>query len=94
MLSLYHVDLQHIDNLAREKAFFKGPPPLLLSSLSPDDLTFLLLGSVPKTSQVEFGALVCPFLDGSHNVLQREPTGMPVLPLSCPYTTELLTSER
>ncbi len=48
--------LQHIDNLAREKAFFKGPPPLLLSSLSPDDLTFLLLGSDPKTSQVEFGA--------------------------------------
>ncbi|DBA81851.1 TPA: hypothetical protein ACH3X1_007570 [Trebouxia sp. C0004] len=46
----------HIDNLAREKAFFKGPPPLLLSSLSPDDLTFLLLGSDPKTSQVEFGA--------------------------------------
>ncbi|KAL0051259.1 hypothetical protein WJX82_004398 [Trebouxia sp. C0006] len=46
----------HIDNLAREKAFFKGPPPLLLSSTSPDDLTFLLLGSDPKTSQVEFGA--------------------------------------
>ena len=48
--------MQHIDNLPREKAFFKGPPPLLLSSLSPDDLTFLLLGSDPKTSQVEFGA--------------------------------------
>lgn len=44
--------VQHIDNLPREKAFFKGPAPLLLSSLSPDDLTFLLLGSDPKTSQV------------------------------------------
>ncbi len=56
--------LQHIDNLAREKAFFVGPPPLLLSSLSPDDLTFLLLGSDPKTSQVEFGAhQVCSVLD-------------------------------
>ena len=43
--------VQHIDNLPREKAFFKGPAPLLLSSLSPDDLTFLLLGSDPKTSQ-------------------------------------------
>ena len=49
---VYCVDLQHIDNLPREKAFFKGPAPLLLSSLSPDDLTFLLLGSDPKTSQV------------------------------------------
>ena len=48
--------LQHIDNLPREKAFFTGPSPVLLSSLSSDDLTFLLLGSDPKTSQVEFGA--------------------------------------
>ena len=47
-----HVDLQHIDNLPREKAFFKGPSPLLLASTSPEDLTFLLLGSDPNTSQV------------------------------------------
>lgn len=52
MAQTWLVALQHIDNLAREKAFFKGPAPLLLSSLSPDDLTFLLLGSDPKTSQV------------------------------------------
>lgn len=49
---LFFATVQHIDNLPREKAFFKGPAPLLLSSLSPDDLTFLLLGSDPKTSQV------------------------------------------
>ena len=52
MAQVWLVALQHIDNLPREKAFFKGPAPLLLSSLSPDDLTFLLLGSDPKTSQV------------------------------------------
>ena len=49
---VFFAAVQHIDNLPREKAFFKGPAPLLLSSLSPDDLTFLLLGSDPKTSQV------------------------------------------
>ena len=47
-----HVLLQHVDKLPREKAFFQGPPPLLLSSVNPEDLTFLLLGSDPKTSQV------------------------------------------
>lgn len=44
--------LQHVDKLPREKAFFQGPPPLMLSSVNPEDLTFLLLGSDPKTSQV------------------------------------------
>lgn len=44
--------VQHIDNLPREKAFFKGPSPLLLSSTSSEDLMFLLLGSDPDTSQV------------------------------------------
>ena len=44
--------MQHVDNLAREKAFFNGPPPVLLSSVDAEDLTFLLLGSDPKTSQV------------------------------------------
>ncbi|DBB04235.1 TPA: hypothetical protein ACH3X1_013259 [Trebouxia sp. C0004] len=53
---LRHYFSMHIDNLPREKAFFTGPSPVLLSSLSSDDLTFLLLGSDPKTSQVEFGA--------------------------------------
>lgn len=52
------VPLQQVDNLEREKAFFKGPSPVLLSSTSPDDLTFLLLGSDPKTSQVHI-ALAC-----------------------------------
>ncbi|KAL3154823.1 hypothetical protein ABBQ38_011365 [Trebouxia sp. C0009 RCD-2024] len=46
----------HIDNLPREKAFFKGPSPLLLSSTSSEDLMFLLLGSDPDTSQ-DKGAL-------------------------------------
>ena len=55
-VSLVTCGLQHIDNLPREKAFFTGPSPVLLSSLTSDDLTFLLLGSDPKTSQVEFGA--------------------------------------
>lgn len=53
------VVLQHVDNLPREKAFFKGPPPLLLSSVNPDDLTFLLLGSDPKTSQVSMKSDHC-----------------------------------
>ncbi|KAK9807285.1 hypothetical protein WJX73_007725 [Symbiochloris irregularis] len=47
---------QHMDNLDRERAFFEGPHPLLLSALSTEDITILLSGSDPKTSQVEFGA--------------------------------------
>ena len=44
--------LQHMDNLDRERAFFEGPHPLLLSALNTDDITILLSGSDPKTSQV------------------------------------------
>ena len=47
---------QHMDKLAREKAFFEGPYPLLLSALTSDDVTVLLSGSDPKTSQVGLGA--------------------------------------
>lgn len=43
---------QHMDRLEREKAFFDGPGPLLLSSLSDDDLAILLSGSDRKESQV------------------------------------------
>jgi hypothetical protein len=53
---LKHYFPRHIDNLERERAFFKGPPPLLLSSLSMDDISILLSGSDRSTSQVEFGA--------------------------------------
>ncbi|KAG2432292.1 hypothetical protein HYH02_013015 [Chlamydomonas schloesseri] len=45
-----------IDKLERESAQFPGPHPLLLGSISADDLTYLLSGSDKKTSQVEFGA--------------------------------------
>jgi hypothetical protein len=43
---------QHMDRLEREKAFFDGPGPLLLSSLVDDDLAILLSGSDRKESQV------------------------------------------
>lgn len=42
---------QHMDRLEREKAFFVGPGPLLLSSLVDDDLAILLSGSDRKESQ-------------------------------------------
>lgn len=48
---------QHMDRLEREKAFFPGPGPLLMSSLTLDDLAILLSGSDRKASQV--GALRC-----------------------------------
>lgn len=41
-----------IDKLERESAQFPGPHPLLLGSISADDLTYLLSGSDKKTSQV------------------------------------------
>lgn len=44
---------QHMDRLEREKAFFDGPGPLLLSSLDDDDLAILLSGSDRKESQVQ-----------------------------------------
>ncbi len=40
-----------LDKLERERAFFVGPPPLLLSAISSDDLTILLSGSDRKSSQ-------------------------------------------
>ncbi|KAL3144394.1 hypothetical protein ABBQ32_004148 [Trebouxia sp. C0010 RCD-2024] len=49
--------VQHTDNLPREKAVFKGPSPLLLSSISCEDLTLLLLGSDPDTLS---GGVWCP----------------------------------
>ncbi len=39
------------DMLEEGKAFFVGPPPLLLSAISSDDLTILLSGSDRKSSQ-------------------------------------------
>ena len=51
--------LQHMDKLDREKAFFEGPYPLLLSALTSDDVTVLLSGSDPKTSQVGLLANGC-----------------------------------
>lgn len=47
-----HYFPRQIDNLERECAFFKGPPPLLLSSLDLDDISILLSGSNRNTSQV------------------------------------------
>ncbi|KAK9854785.1 hypothetical protein WJX84_000152 [Apatococcus fuscideae] len=47
---------QHIDKLDREEAFFPGPPPLLLTSFTSNDLAILLGGSDKASSQVEFGA--------------------------------------
>ncbi|KAI3424745.1 hypothetical protein D9Q98_008134 [Chlorella vulgaris] len=47
---------QHIDHLDRERAFFKGPKPLLLSTVTTDDLAILLSWTDKSTSQVEFGA--------------------------------------
>ncbi|KAK9820310.1 hypothetical protein WJX72_008781 [[Myrmecia] bisecta] len=45
---------QHMDKLAREKAFFVGPPPLLLmSAIDSNDLSILLSGADRKASQVE-----------------------------------------
>lgn len=49
---LKHYFPRHIDNLDRERAFFNGPAPLLLSSLSVDDISILLSGSDRNTSQV------------------------------------------
>lgn len=43
---------QHMDRLERERAFFTGPGPLLLSSLTPDELAIRLSGSERKASQV------------------------------------------
>ena len=42
---------QHMDRLEREKAFFPGPGPLLMSALTIDDIV-ILLGSDRKASQV------------------------------------------
>jgi hypothetical protein len=47
---------QHIDALERERAFFQGPKPLLLSTVTTDDLAILLSWSDQADSQVEFGA--------------------------------------
>jgi hypothetical protein len=47
---------QSVDALPREKAFFDGAPPLLLPTLSEDDLAILLSGGDRDASTVEFGA--------------------------------------
>lgn len=44
---------QHMDRLEREKTFFPGPGPLLMSSLTLDDFAILLSGSNRKASQVK-----------------------------------------
>ncbi len=44
--------MQHIDKLDREEAFFPGPPPLLLTSFTANDLAILLGGSDKASSQV------------------------------------------
>ncbi len=41
-----------IDNLARERALFDGPGPILLSGVKETDLILLLSGSDRSTSQV------------------------------------------
>lgn len=41
-----------MDKLDREKAFFVGPPPLLLSAASSEDLANLLSGTDRNSSQV------------------------------------------
>ena len=48
-----------LDKLERERAFFVGPPPLLLSAISSDDLTILLSGSDRKSSQAGVLAHAC-----------------------------------
>lgn len=47
---------QFMDAMPRERAFFSGPPPLVLDAVSADDLTILLSGGDARKSQVEFGA--------------------------------------
>lgn len=47
---------QHIDKMEREKAFFSGPPVLLVCGGGAEDMARLLSWSDKKASQVEFGA--------------------------------------
>ncbi|CAD7695958.1 unnamed protein product [Ostreobium quekettii] len=47
---------QYMDILERERAFFVGPKPLLLTGIRSDDLTILVSGSDQRLSNVEFGA--------------------------------------
>lgn len=58
-----------MDNLPREKAFFQGPPPLLLSSVDPADLTFLLLGADPKISQVTMQYIIVCLIARSKSIV-------------------------
>jgi hypothetical protein len=45
-----------IDNLPREKGFFAGPKPMLLSETAVDDAAVMIVGADRKHSQIEFGA--------------------------------------
>eukprot|EP00961_Rhodomonas_salina_P076137 1021929-Rhodomonas_salina.1 len=45
-----------IDILPRERGFFDGPQPILLSETKMDDAALLIVGSDKKASQIEFGA--------------------------------------
>jgi ATP-dependent exoDNAse (exonuclease V) beta subunit len=45
-----------IDFLEREKGFFDGPKPVLLTETNVDDAAVLIVGSDKQSSQIEFGA--------------------------------------
>ena len=45
-----------IDFLPREKGFFHGPKPLLLTETNVDDAAVLIVGADKQSSQIEFGA--------------------------------------
>ena len=45
-----------IDSMPREKGFFEGNRPILLSETAEDDAAVMILGSDRKHSQIEFGA--------------------------------------
>ncbi|PSC76135.1 TPR and ankyrin repeat-containing 1-like isoform A [Micractinium conductrix] len=65
----------HLDVLARERAIFKGPQPLLLSTVTAEDLAILLNRSDKATSQVEFGAHQVVLVRSMDSV-QRLPPGL------------------
>ena len=45
-----------IDSMARERGFFEGHRPILLSETAEHDAAVMILGSDRKHSQIEFGA--------------------------------------
>lgn len=62
-----------IDRLPRERAHFRGSPPMLLKELNTTDLALLMSGTSKADSQVEFGAHQAVLVRDLHALAQLPP---------------------